>query len=102
MADIVKRSDEKPKQTNGRALSLPRWYLLVAIVGSMLALSLAGVRYTNWSIARQDKSERANDQRWCRLLTTLDEAYQAAPPQSETGRRLATDIHQLRQELGCG
>lgn len=87
---------------NGRALSLPRWYLLVALAGSMLLLSLAGVWYTNWSIGQQDKAERANDQRWCQLLTTLDDAYQAAPPQTETGRRLAADIHRLRADLGCG
>jgi hypothetical protein len=86
---------------NGR-LSMPRWYLLVAIVGSMLLLSLAGVVYTNWSIHQQDRAERANDQRWCKLLTTLDEAYQATPPQTPTGQRLAADIHKLRQELGCG
>ncbi len=86
---------------NGR-LSMPRWYLLLAIVGSMLLLSLAGVWYTNWSVSQQDKSERANDQRWCKLLTTLDEAYQATPPQTPTGQRVAADIHNLRAELGCG
>lgn len=87
---------------NGRALSTPRWYVLLAIVGSTLLLGLAGFWYTNWSISQQDKSERANDQRWCKLLTTLDDAYRSAPPQTDTGRRLATDIHRLRQDLGCG
>lgn len=96
---------DKPRMAthaNGGRLSMPRWYLLVAIVVSLLLTAVSGVAYTNWSIGQQDRAERANDQRWCRLLTTLDQAYRAAPPTSETGQRLAADIHELRQELGCG
>lgn len=97
----VRKEPAGEKAHNGR-LSMPRWYLLLVMVGSMLMLSGAGVLYTNWSISQQDKAERANDQRWCKLLTTLDEAYQATPPQTPTGQRLAADIHNLRAELGCG
>lgn len=87
---------------NGRGpLTTPRWYLLVAVVVSMMLLAAAGIAYTNWSIKRQSAAERESDRRWCQLLTTLDDAYQAAPPQTDTGRRLATDVHNLRAELGC-
>lgn len=82
-------------------LSTPRWYLLLAIVVSMLALAVAGVIYTNYSIKRQNATERENDRRWCALLSTLDGAYSSAPPQTETGRRVAAAIHDLRIELGC-
>jgi hypothetical protein len=75
---------------------------LAAIGLSLIMLGGGGYAYTNWSISQQDKAERANDQRWCKLLTTLDEAYRATPPQSPTGQRLAADIHNLRAELGCG
>lgn len=80
---------------------MPRWYLLVAIVGSLLALAGGGYAYTNYALGQQERAERESDRRWCRLLTTLDEAYQGTPPQSELGRRLADDIHSLRAELGC-
>jgi hypothetical protein len=103
VADLTKAptGGEKPGHTNGR-LSAARWYLLVAVVVSTLSTAAGGVAYTSWSIGQQDRTERENDRRWCQLLTTLDDAYRAAPPQSETGRRLAADIHQLRAELGCG
>lgn len=86
---------------NGRALSMPRWYLLAAVVVSLLLTAVAGVVYTNWSIGQQNRAERENDRRWCELLTTLDDAYQASPPQSPAGRQLAADVHKLRAELGC-
>ena len=87
---------------NGHGLlTTPRWYLLVAVVVSMMMLAAAGIVYTNWAIARGAAAERESDRRWCQLLTTLDDAYQAAPPQTETGRRLAADVHKLRAELGC-
>lgn len=82
-------------------LSMPRWYLLVAIVGSVMLLAAAGIAYTNWSIGRQNATERENDRRWCEMLVTLDDAYSSTPPQSELGRRLAADIHKLRVDLGC-
>jgi len=83
-------------------MSRRRLGALAAIGLSMITFGGGGYAYTNWSISQQDKAERANDQRWCKLLTTLDEAYRSAPPQTETGRRLASDIHNLRAELGCG
>lgn len=87
---------------NGRGLlTTPRWYLLVAVVVSMMLLAAAGIVYTNWAIGRQDKAERENDRRWCEMLVTLDDAYGSSPPQSELGRRLAADIHKLRIDLGC-
>lgn len=102
MTDLDKAHPDKPKHANGTRLSRPRWYLLVAIVVSTLSTAGGGVAYTSWSIGNQDRTERENDRRWCQLLTTLDEAYLAAPPQTDTGKRLAADIHELRGELGCG
>lgn len=87
---------------HGRELSVPAWWTLAVSVALLIVLGVGGVLYTNRTVSQQDKLERANDQRWCKLLTTLDDAYQSTPPQSETGRRLAADIHALRAELGCG
>lgn len=85
-----------------RELTMPVWYTAAIVIAMLVALGVFNFLYINGAVARQDRVERENDQRWCQLLTTLDDAYRAAPPQSETGRRLAADIHQLRQELGCG
>lgn len=85
-----------------RELTMPAWWTLAISVLLLIILGVGGVLYTNRTVSQQDKAERANDQRWCKLLTTLDEAYQSAPPQTQTGRRLASDIHNLRAELGCG
>jgi len=87
---------------HGRELSVPAWWTLAVSVALLIVLGVGGVLYTNRTVSQQDKLERANDQRWCKLLTTLDEAYRATPPQSPTGQRLAADIHNLRSELGCG
>jgi len=85
-----------------RELTMPAWYTLAVSVLLLIVLGVGGVLYTNRTVSEQDKAERANDQRWCKLLTTLDEAYRATPPQSPTGQRVAADIHNLRAELGCG
>lgn len=87
---------------HGRELSVPAWWTLAVSVFMLIILGVGGVLYTNRTVSQQDKAERANDQRWCKLLTTLDDAYQATPPQTPTGQRLASDIHNLRAELGCG
>lgn len=87
--------------TGRRALTMPWWYGLLAVLVSLLMLGGAGWWYTTYAIAQQERAERESDRRWCQLLGTLDDAYRAAPPQSETGKRLAADVHNLRAELGC-
>lgn len=70
------------------------WYGLAVVLVSMFAMVAANMLYTNY-IAEQDA------QKWCHLLVTLDEAYQAQPPTSPTGRQVAADTHQLRLDLHC-
>lgn len=79
-----------------------RRYSWLAYLLTLTLLFGAAVWYTRYSLGQQAAAERESDRRWCQLLTTLDEAYSAAPPTTPTGRRLAGDIHQLRAELGCG
>lgn len=85
-----------------RELTMPVWYTVGIVILMLVGLGMFNLLYINVAVSRQDRVERESDRRWCQLLTTLDDAYRAAPPQSETGRRLATDIHKLRQDLGCG
>jgi hypothetical protein len=48
-----------------------------------------------------------SEQKWCALLVTLDEGYNApvqpgAPPLNERGQRIAAQIHALRDSFDCG
>lgn len=76
-------------------ISRSTWYLLVVIYVSMAALVFANTLYTN-NVAE------SNARKWCHLLVTLDEAYKATPPRTDTGQRVADDIHNLRADLRCG
>lgn len=91
--------------TVGRRLSMPLWYTIAAIVGSVLLLAVAGVAYTNYALrqsaASEREADRRNDARWCALLVPLDNAYTATPPQTQTGKDVAAAIHRLRQQHGC-
>lgn len=80
------------------------WALVASYVaafvlsGSAVFVSLsAAERATGRTVAE-------NSQKWCELLTTLDEAYNAMPqsrPQTELGKRVAASIHQLRVDFNC-
>lgn len=74
---------------------------LSAVLTSLVALAVIGYAYTNYAIGQSKRVELQNDRNWCELLVTLDSAYSAAPPASETGRKVASAIHDLRRKLGC-
>ena len=103
---------DKPKIEEPTALSRPRWIVLVTVVLSMLAVGLGAFAYTGYVDGQREKAERRAraelaaqereaDQRWCALLTTLDDAYSTIPPTSELGRKVANAIHALRTDLNC-
>jgi hypothetical protein len=72
----------------------PVWYSLVAILVSVLVTVAAAVVYTN-------STARESERKWCDVVTTMDDAYQVAPPTTEIGRKLARDIHRLRERFDC-
>ena len=92
-----------PLSHNGskQPLSRPRWMVLVIVVLSMLAVGLAGVGYTGYVDGEREAAEREADKRWCQLLVTLDEAYSAATPTTDVGRKVAAAVHTLRVSLKC-
>jgi hypothetical protein len=82
-------------------------YAVVVAFFACLCIALAGVLYTNHVQKQADRrstAERAeSDRRWCALLVELDDAYRQPPgPTTETGRKVAVEIHQLREAFGCG
>jgi hypothetical protein len=64
----------------------------MVLVCALLAAG-ACIVYTN-------QTQRQSDQRWCSLLATLDEP--GAPPDTERGRQIQQQVHELRRSLGCG
>lgn len=72
----------------------PVWYSLVAILISVLVTVAATVVYTN-------STARESERKWCSLVSTLDDAYRITPPTTEIGRKLARDIHTLRERFDC-
>jgi hypothetical protein len=72
----------------------PVWYSLFAVVTSCLLVGLFAVVYA------RHESHEAN-RKWCKLVVTLDDAYRRTPPSTESGKRVAAEIHNLRSEFQC-
>ncbi|MEO3922721.1 hypothetical protein ABGB07_02380 [Micromonosporaceae bacterium B7E4] len=68
--------------------SMAMMFLFAALVGA------GSILYANHVAA---DSER----KWCNVVTTMDDAYRAAPPVSPIGQKLARDIGTLRSEFHC-
>lgn len=66
----------------------------MALVVPFVVLVIGGILYTNFV-------QQQADRQWCELIVTLDQAYQAEPPQTELGQRIAAAMHQLREEFDC-
>jgi hypothetical protein len=82
------------------------WYAIAVSFVACLVIALAGVAYTNHvqsQAQRRAEAERAeSDRRWCSLLSELDHAYSSPPgPTTDTGRKVAVEVHQLRVGFGC-
>ena len=53
------------------------------------------------SIVYSNRTAAESERKWCGLVTSLDDAYRSAPPQSPLGQKLARDIYQLRLDFHC-
>lgn len=71
-----------------------QWYLLVVAFLSSAAMGAVAIQYA-------DSVGRRSNQQWCDVVTTLDDAYTAQPPQTETGQRLAREMKRMRHDFGC-
>ena len=70
------------------------WYALSAVYVSMLALAVGSVIYSN-------RVASSSTRKFCSVVVTLDDAYRSLPPTSPIGKKLALDMHQLRNQLHC-
>lgn len=81
------------------------WYAIVVAFVAVLAVSFAGVAYTNFvqkqAEQRAEVVRQESDRRWCALLVDIGNSQRAAPPKTESGKRFAEEIDRLRHEFGC-
>lgn len=74
---------------------VPLWSLIAVVISAILV----NVAVTSYLV-------KASEKKWCELISTLDEGYNApvagAPAPSPRGAKIARDIHELRiKKLHC-
>lgn len=69
------------------------WMITASLILSM-ASGPAAVAYAN-------RVSYRSDLKWCSVVTTMTEAYQAQPPSTPTGKELAANLGTLREDLRC-
>lgn len=70
-----------------------RWSVLMVVL-STLAVSIAGVVYTNSTV-------RNSERKWCSIITSIDDRNTQQPPNTPAGQQFAQDIHKLRTDYHC-
>lgn len=76
----------------------PWWYSLFAICVSVAIVAGGGVWYVKKTT---DKAVHDSQRNWCEVVSTLDQTYSQTPPQTESGRKVAIEIHKLRIKFDC-
>jgi hypothetical protein len=75
-------------------VSKSTWYILLVIYTSMMGMTLGSIVYANHVATR-------SAQQWCNVITTLDDAYKSQPPTTPTGKKIASEMHDLKISLRC-
>lgn len=70
------------------------WYAVTSLVVACVVIAGVSIQYANYV-------DRKSNQRWCQMLSQIDDSYKAKPPTTDQGRRFADTIHQLRVDFGC-
>lgn len=70
------------------------WYFLLVACLASIIMGVISIQYA-------DYVDRKSNRQWCDVVTTLDDAYAANPPQSEAGRRLAQEMKRMRHDFDC-
>jgi hypothetical protein len=76
-------------------------YVILIQTLSFFVIVIGGTLYINHVDEKRAEAERKQDQQWCELIVTFDEAYRSSPPSSETARKIQELMHRRRETLGC-
>jgi hypothetical protein len=73
--------------------ALRAWWAIFMVLVAAVLIAAAGVAYTA-------RAQRESDQRWCPLLSIIDQPSRppAQTPEAAQGR---VELHKLRHDLGC-
>lgn len=75
----------------------PRGLIVAWVVSFLCMLGLTG-----GSMLYATNVDRNSNQKWCELIISLDERYQAIPPDAPVeAKDFANRIHHLRTNLEC-
>lgn len=72
----------------------PGWRWLVAFGLALLAVGVISIE-----VERRDSA--ASARKFCKVVSTMDDAYRETPPKTVAGQNMADSIAELRRELGC-
>ena len=79
-----------------RVITVPHKLVYAWVVSLICMITVAGlaIQYANYV-------DRKSNQRWCGVVTLLDDAYTANPPQTPAGKELAWEMKKLKTEFRC-
>lgn len=88
-------ADRRPVEVEVRqGVMRPGWYWWATTFGLSLLFAVGALSYALHAQAESDR-------KWCNLIGSLDSAYSQQPPQTDLGKRIARDMHDLHRSLGC-
>ena len=81
------------------------WYRWFVLVGTCLFLSVGSmviaIHSSQVAVDRERAARRQTEKAMCVIVVTLDSAYRANPPSTETGRKVARGMADLRAAYHC-
>lgn len=80
--------------TDSKAVRARKRWAIGMVAISYVALAVVCVLFTNHAV---HESER----KWCGIVVLFDNTNRETPPSTETGRKLAERMAQLRKDFGC-
>lgn len=85
--------------------SQPIWYSIATSFLAVLVVTVGGVLYTkkvqDENDVRYHRLVQQSEQKWCSIITTLDDSYKTTPPSTPVGRKVAAEMSRLRREFHC-
>jgi hypothetical protein len=85
---------------NRTVLRVAATAVFAAVVAMILSITYAD-KVGRDAVKRADENTRQSQQAWCAVIVTVDNAYVANPPTTETGKQIAAGMHSLRRSFGC-
>jgi hypothetical protein len=89
-------------------ITFKAWYSLAILFLTCIVICVINLVYSNHVANQAYQRSQVSIQKavqaqrnFCALMLTLDGAYIATPPQTQTGKLVASEVHALVANLGC-